>query len=281
MIELENFGAAYGIANDFGAEIRLAEIDVENADSEGWQRGEKCADSGARDGIALREGAETDGVSGTGEGDPVFGKFHKVPSDIFGDLIFGLALDVDCDFDGAGRMNEIALDAIDVEAAGFEMPESFLTEAIVTDAAGDDAGVAEDRGDVGEIGWSAAKLLAGGEKIPEKFAESDDDGARGWGAGAHELTDGRKAWARSTEGRARYIVPLQMTEWSTDRSWGVRNAAEKRYRGDAKAQRKRGERKSSGINPLLQEEKNEESERAEMRGVMARDSRETGVVRRV
>jgi hypothetical protein len=58
-------------------------------------------------------------------------------------LIFGLAFGIDCDFYGARGMRKITLNAIDVQAAGLEMPESFLAEAIVADAAGDDAGIAE------------------------------------------------------------------------------------------------------------------------------------------
>ena len=49
--------------------------------------------------------------------DPVFGKFHVVPGDIFDDVIFRLALGVDFHFDGAGGVERIALNAADIEAA--------------------------------------------------------------------------------------------------------------------------------------------------------------------
>jgi len=67
-------------------------------------------------------------------------------------------------------MSKIALHAANVETAGLEMPERFLTEAIIANPAGDDSGIAEQRGDVGEIRGSATELFAAGEKIPEKFA---------------------------------------------------------------------------------------------------------------
>src|SRR6476660_787922 len=59
------------------------------------------------------------------------------------------------------------------------MPERFLTETIVANTAGDNSKIAQQRSDVCEIGGSAAQLFATGKKIPEKFAEADDDGARG------------------------------------------------------------------------------------------------------
>ena len=195
MIEFEDFGVAERIANDFGVEVGLTKIDVEDADSERRKSGEKSADGGAGDGIALRERAETNGVGGAGEGDPVFGKFHEVPGNIFSDVIFRLAFDVDIDFDRAGGVDEVALDAVHIEAAGFEVPESFLAETIISDAAGNDAGIAEERCDVSEIGGSAAELFASWEKIPQEFAEADDDGARNWGAGAHWWVAWRKILA--------------------------------------------------------------------------------------
>ena len=124
-------------------------------------------------------------MSRTGERDPILREFHKIPGNIFGDLIFGLAIGVDFDFDCAGGMDGIALDAADIEAVGFEVPERFLTEAIIADTAGDDAGVTEESSDVGEIGGSAAELFAFGEKIPEEFAEAYDDGAGSFEGSGH------------------------------------------------------------------------------------------------
>ena len=72
MIEFEDFGVARGIAQDFRAEKRLAKIYVEDTDGEGWKRREKGADGGARNGIALRESAEANGMRGTSQGNPVF-----------------------------------------------------------------------------------------------------------------------------------------------------------------------------------------------------------------
>jgi len=91
----------------------------------------------------LCERTEADGVSGTSQGNPILGKLQKIPRYIFGDLIFGLAFGIDCHLYGSGGMRKVALNAIDVQAAGLEMPEGFLAEAIVADAAGDDAGIAE------------------------------------------------------------------------------------------------------------------------------------------
>ena len=167
-----------GITKEIFAKIRLAKIDVKDANGEGGQRGEKSADGGARNRVALGQRAETNCVSGAGECDPVFREFQKIPGDIFGDVIFGLAPLIDFDFDGAGRMRQVALNAADVEATRFEMPECFLTEAVVTDPAGNDAGIAEQRRDVCEIRGSAAELFALREKVPEKFTEADYDGAR-------------------------------------------------------------------------------------------------------
>ena len=157
----------------------MAKIHIEDADCEGRQRGKKSADGGARNGIALCERAEADGVSGTSQRNPVLGKFQKIPRNVFGDPIFGLAFGIYFDFYSSGGMRKIALNAIDVQAAGLEMPKRFLAETIIADAAGDDAGIAEQRGDVREICGSAAELFTAGEKIPEEFAEADDDGARG------------------------------------------------------------------------------------------------------
>ena len=137
--------------------------------------------------MALRQRAEANGVSGAGERDPVFGKFHEIPGDTFGNLIFGLAFGVDIDFYGSSGMNWIALDAADIEAIGFEVPERFLAESIIADTAGDDAGVTEESSDVGEIGGSAAQLFAFGEKIPKEFAEAYDDGAGSFSGSGHGL----------------------------------------------------------------------------------------------
>ena len=82
-------------------------------------------------------------------------------------------------------MLEIALDAADIQTAGLEVPQRFLAETIVSDAAGDDAGIAHHRGDVGEVCGGAAELFAAGEKIPEELAEADDDGTRHGRRGGH------------------------------------------------------------------------------------------------
>jgi hypothetical protein len=93
-------------------------------------------------------------------------------------VIFGLSPEIDFDLDGAGRMSQVTLNTADVKPAGLEMPKRFLTEAIVTNTAGNDAGIAEQRRDVCEIRGSAAELFALREKVPEKFTEADYDGAR-------------------------------------------------------------------------------------------------------
>jgi hypothetical protein len=67
---------------------------------------------------------------------------------------------------------------------------------IIRTAAYSNAAITEHRGDVGEIGGSTTELFAGWEKVPEEFAEADDDGARDWRASAHILTDGREFWAK-------------------------------------------------------------------------------------
>src|SRR5207344_968380 len=95
VIEFQDFGVTRGIANNFRREIRLAEIDVEDADGEIRKRREEGANCGARDGIALSERTETDGVRGTGQRNPVLGELHEIPSNAFGDVIFGLAFAVD------------------------------------------------------------------------------------------------------------------------------------------------------------------------------------------
>jgi hypothetical protein len=61
----------------------------------------------------------------------------------------------------------VALNAIDVESAGFKMPESFLAEAVVTDTAGNDARVSEQSSDVGKICGSAAELRPDGKRGDE------------------------------------------------------------------------------------------------------------------
>src|SRR6202158_5610169 len=101
-------------------------------------------------------------MSGTSQRNPILGKFQKIPRNVFGDLIFGLAFGIYFDFYGSGGMRKIALNAIDVQAAGLEMPESFLAEAIVADAAGDDAGIAGECGGVGKVCRGAPELFAAG-----------------------------------------------------------------------------------------------------------------------
>ena len=75
-------------------------------------------------------------------------------------MIFGLSPEIDFDLDGAGRMSQVTLNTADVKPAGLEMPERFLTEAVITDTAGHDAGIAEQRRDVREIRGSATELFA-------------------------------------------------------------------------------------------------------------------------
>ena len=53
MIEFENRGVARGITKEIAAKIRLAKVDVKDADGEGRKRGEESADGGTRNGIAL------------------------------------------------------------------------------------------------------------------------------------------------------------------------------------------------------------------------------------
>jgi len=64
VIELENRCTARGITKEIAAEIRLAKVDIKDADREGRERREKSADGGTRNGIALSKRAETNGVSG-------------------------------------------------------------------------------------------------------------------------------------------------------------------------------------------------------------------------
>src|SRR5215467_663256 len=178
VIEFEYFGEMCGIAQNFAGEKGLAQIDVKDCDGERRQRGEEYAVGGAGYGVTLRQGTEADGVRCAGERNPVFGEFHEVPGNIGGEDVLGLSLDVELDFHGAGRVLRVALDVVDVEAVGFEVPERLLPQVIVADAAGDHGAIAQQSSDVGEVCGSAAKLLAAREKIPEKFAEADDDGAR-------------------------------------------------------------------------------------------------------
>jgi len=79
-------------------------------------------------------------------------------------VIFGLSPEIDFDLDGAGRMSQVTLNTADVKPAGLEMPKRFLTEAIVTDTAGNDAGIAEQRRDVCEIRGAPPSCLPFGKR---------------------------------------------------------------------------------------------------------------------
>lgn len=53
VIEFENRGVTSGITKKIAAEIRLAKVDVKDADREGRERREESADGRSRNGIAL------------------------------------------------------------------------------------------------------------------------------------------------------------------------------------------------------------------------------------
>src|SRR5262245_61792388 len=75
-------------------------------------------------------------------------------------------------------MLRVALNMIDIEAVGLEVPQRLLTEAIVADTAGHDGAVAEQGSDISKICGSAAELLSFGKKVPQKFAEANHQRAR-------------------------------------------------------------------------------------------------------
>jgi hypothetical protein len=81
-----------------------------------------------------------------------------------------LTLRVDENFYRAGRMGGIRLEKVGGQAELLKTLLGLLAQSVVANAAGNDAVITEETGDVGEVSRCSAKLLAGGKEVPEQFA---------------------------------------------------------------------------------------------------------------
>ena len=85
-----------------------------------------------------------------------------------------LILRVDKDFYCAGRVGGIGLQKIRGKAELLKALLGIVTQPVRANAAGDDAVITKETGDVGEVSWGSAKLLAGRKEVPEQFTQTDD-----------------------------------------------------------------------------------------------------------
>ncbi len=86
----------------------------------------------------------------------------------------GLAGGVDVHFDYARRMARVELDRRCAQTQALEALRCGTSKLIIADAAGDDAGIAQQICHIGEVGGCSAELLAFREHVPEEFAQAND-----------------------------------------------------------------------------------------------------------
>ena len=172
VVDLEDVRIAEQFFDEFvGVEVRT-QVDVEELQSAFLGVLEQFDDGVVGFGGAQTQGAEADGV-GLGHGfDELVGELDVVPSHVFDDGVFRNAV-------GQGHVNRAGRVFVGlhqrVDAGLVSVGEQFGTQLVVADGSDGEAFRAVLGRMVCEIDGCAAGTLAGGEHIPQDFAERNDD----------------------------------------------------------------------------------------------------------
>ena len=135
---------------------------------------DELADRGARRLVPLREAPEADRIRTGGQGERRLVGLDPVPGDVLADRESGLAVGGQVNGDRPRGGPGVDLDGLGREAQGPESLQDFAAQGIVADPR-DQPGVGTQRTAlIGEIGGSAAELLAGRQQVPEHFADGED-----------------------------------------------------------------------------------------------------------
>ena len=170
LIELDDAGTSDGIGKDFFGVEGLAQIDVEDARGGRTGGAQEFVDGASGSGRTLRQRTKTDGSGLRGKRAPLRGHLQRVPGSVVADFVVRLTLRVEEDFYRASTVGGIGLEKIGGQAELLKALLCFLAQRVGANAAGNDAVITKETGDVGEVSRGSAKLLAGGKEVPEQFA---------------------------------------------------------------------------------------------------------------
>ena len=176
LIHLDDRGGAATVLEQFGGEIILPQIHVEQP--HGLAGGsDELLNRRARRLEPLAKRAKTNGVAPLGQAGERLVPSEPVPCRVADDFVLRLAV-AQGDLDRAGRGITIGLNEGRVHATPGQVVEQRLAKRVAADAAGHHGVVAELVRLDGGVERRASKRRAGGEQVVKRLAQADDEWRR-------------------------------------------------------------------------------------------------------